>query len=1045
MKQKSKTLLTLMLVLMVQFVFAQQRIITGVVTDAESGLPLSGVSVLVKGTTNKTLTNLNGEFTLKSVENGQTLVFSYLGYENKELLVQPKTNFSVTLNVGAAALDQVVITAGGVKIQKKEQGNQTTTISAEQLTQGEAFNVASALTAKVPGLQVSAVGGGINPDVRLVLRGNRSLLGDNQALVVVDNVIVPSTILGNLNPNDIASVEVLNGAGAAALYGSDASNGALIITTKSGKRGKARITVSHTATFQSTSFVPVTQKRFGSGTKPDDIPTYTPYENQQYGPAFDGSMVEIGKPLVDGSIQTVRYSPRDDKDKFWDLGVTNQTDVSISTGTEKGSTYFSSQYLTQTSVVPGDKYDRFTIRVNGDRDITDNFALSYNVYYVQNRYNQTTAFATAFNNVMMTPAQVPLLRYSDWKTDPFANPNGFYNEYYDNPYFTLDNNRNKTRNDYLSGVAQIKWFPIEDLSLMFRVSMITRNYSGKSWSNRFDYSDYTTSISPSKSKDEFRGSVSDNTGYTTQLNPVFQAQYKKDLNEDFSINLLVGGSLRDNQSKGISVNSSNMAIPDLYNISNTTLREYGSESNARSRQIGLYGDLRVNFRDYLFLHFTARNDWVSVLAPENRSIFYPAGDVSFIASEAIPFLKKSNVIDALKIRGGISRVGKVNIGPYSLKPTFSQTAGYPYNGVIGYSLSSRIVTNDLKPEETTTIEAGIEFSLLDSRIYGSATAYKTSTINQTVPISISPSTGFSSYLTNVGEVSNKGIEAMLHVTPIRTNGWELTVGGNFTYNDNEVVSLFEGSSSELQLGSWGSGAVYAIPGKPFPYLKATKYVRNDEGKIIVDPHTGMPSASTKMYGMGRTVAPYRVGLDLQLSYKNFRLAAVAEYRGGNYMFNQSTTQLYFSGAGIRTTDFNRERFVIPNSVYDANPDPNVTQWVDNTNITTNAGGANFWTNGPAFMDAGENFVYSAAFWKLREVSLSYDFPKDLLNKIGFINVESATISVQGRNLLLYTPDTNVYTDPEYSAFGASSNAIGISGFNDAPPARYYGLTLSVTL
>lgn len=1044
MKQKSKVLLTLFFVLVVQFCFAQERTITGVVTDSNTGMPLPGVNIVVKGTTNGVLTGFEGEYSLKNVKVGQVIVYSYLGYKSKEVVVQSQKSIDVTLERSMAQLDQVVITAGGVKIQKREQGNQVTTIKAEELMQGQSFNVGTALTAKVPGLQVSAVGGGINPDMRLVLRGNRSLLGDNRALLVVDNVIVPSTVLGNLNPRDIKSIQVLNGAGAAAIYGSDASNGAIIVTTKKGKEGVSRITVSHTATFEQASFVPETQKRYGSGTKPDAIPTYTPYENQQYGPEFDGSMVNIGKPLVDGSIQTVPYSPRDDKDEFWELGVTNQTDLSLSNGSEKGSIYFSAQYLNQTSVVPGDEYNRFTIRVNGTRELAEDFTLTYNTYYVQNRYDQTTAFPTAFNNVMMTPAHVPLLRYSDWQTDPYANPNGYYNEYYDNPYFTLDNNRQNNRNDYLTGVAQIKWFPIDPLSFMFRVSIYTRNYSSKSWSNRFDYSDYTTNISPAKSQDEFRGFVGDNIGFSTQLTPEFQAQFKKDLTDDFSINVLLGASLRDNRSKNIGVNSSNMAIPGLYNIKNTTLREYGSEGNFRSRQIGLYGDVRLNFRDYLYLHFTGRNDWVSVLTPENRSIFYPAADISFIATDALSFLKESEVIDEIKIRGGISKVGKVNIGPYSLKPTFSQSAGYPFSGVVGYSMSGRIVTNDLKPEETTTIEAGVDFSLLDGRIFGSATAYTTSTINQTVPIDISPSTGFGTYLTNVGEVRNRGIETALHVTPIRTNtGWSLTVGGNFTYNQNEVISLFEGSDNELQLGSWGSGAVYAIPGKPFPYLKTTKYVRNDAGKIIVDANTGLPTASTKFFDMGQTVAPYRLGLDLQLNYKNFRLAAVAEYRTGNMMFNQSTTQLYFSGAGIRTTDFNRERFVVPNSVYDANPDPNVTKWVKNTNITTNTGGANFWTNGPAFMDAGENFVYSAAFWKLREVSLSYSFPRAMLDKIGF--VKSATISVQGRNLLLFTPDTNVYTDPEYSAFGADSNAIGITGFNDAPPARYYGLTLSVTL
>ncbi|RZK66277.1 MAG: SusC/RagA family TonB-linked outer membrane protein, partial [Pedobacter sp.] len=369
--------------------FAQERTVTGTVKASEDGLPIPGVSVKVKEVAGVgATTGVDGKFTLKVPANAKTLQISYLGYIAQEVAISGSP-VNVSLVLDSKVLDQVVITAGGVTIKRREQGNQSTTVNSQTLTQAKAFNVASALSGKVAGLQVNAVSSGVNPSVRLVLRGNRSLLGNNTALVVVDNVIVPSSILGNLNPEDIEDIQVLNGAGAAALYGSDASNGALIITTKTGKKGQTQIKVGHTTSLEQISYLPKLQERFGSGTGPDDVPTYTAYENQQYGPEFDGSMKVIGKPLVDGSIQTVPYSwnEKEGKQQFWETGVNNQTDFSLSSGGDKGSYYLSSQYFDQTGTVPGDKYNRFTIRLNGDRDIYENLKFSFNANYVQNRFD----------------------------------------------------------------------------------------------------------------------------------------------------------------------------------------------------------------------------------------------------------------------------------------------------------------------------------------------------------------------------------------------------------------------------------------------------------------------------------------------------------------------------------------------------------------------------------------------------------------------------------------------------------------------------------
>lgn len=1018
---------------------AQTRTVTGTIKASEDGLPIPGASVKVKeASAVGAVTGVDGKFTLKVPADAKTLLISYLGYLTKEVAIPSSNSINVSLELDSKTLDQVVVTAGGVNIKRREQGNQSTTVGAKQLTQAKAFNVASALSGKVAGLQVNAVGSGVNPSVRLVLRGNRSLLGNNQALVVVDNVIVPSNILGNLNPEDVEDIQVLNGAGAAALYGSDASNGALIITTKTGKRGVTQIKVGQTTSLETISYLPKLQQEYGSGTTPDDIPTYTPYENQQYGPKFDGSMRTIGKPLVDGSIQTVQYSWNEDegKQQFWETGVNNQTDFSLSSGDDKGSYYLSSQYFDQTGTVPGDMFNRFTIRLNGAKDLMKGVSFAFNANYVQNRYDLGNS-GTAFDNVLNSPGQIPLTRYSNWRTDKFSSPDGYYNEFIDNPYFTLGNARNLTRNDYLTGNVQLKYAPIRELSFLFRVSMSTRNVSTKSWSDKYTYSAYRLGLTNFANR---TGSVNDGASYETQINPEFQAQYIKQLSKDFSLNAILGASSRDNISKNVNAGSSVMVIPGLYNVANTTGNTNGSESNARVRQIGAYVDARLGFKSYLYLHVTARNDWRSVLAQENRSLFYPAADLSFIASDAIPMLKNSKVISSLKIRGGASQVGLVNLGAYRLQPTFGQQYGYPYAGVPGFGIGNAIVSPDIKPEVTTSIEGGFDLEMFKSRVNFSATAYKSNTVDQTISVQIPTATGFTGFLTNTGEVQNYGLETSLRLVPVRTSyGLEVSVGANYTYNKNKVLSI-SSDQDFISIGTLGNANIVAEKGQSFPLLKGTTYNKDSEGRIIVDRITGMPSVTTVTSTLGITEPRHRLGLDMSVDYKGFRLATVFEYRTGHVIYSGVSGGYDFTGAGIRTTYFNRDRFVVPNSSY---LDPVSNTYVANTNIQTNTGGADFWTNGPTNTGVNSNYTYSAAFWKMRELSLSYDIPKSVLSGIKF--VKGATVSVQGRNLFLWAPKSNVYTDPEYSAFDATSNAIGFTSLSQTPPGRFYGLSLSVTL
>ncbi|RYE19863.1 MAG: TonB-dependent receptor, partial [Sphingobacteriaceae bacterium] len=620
---------------------------------------------------------------------------------------------------------------------------------------------------------------------------------------------------------------------------------------------------------------------------------------------------------------------------------------------------------------------------------------------------------------------------------------GYYNEYYQNPYFALSNSRNLTRNDYLTGNVQLKFYPISELSILARIGISTSNQSNKAYANRFTYSDYRLGITPNFAN--ILGGVSDGANYNTQINPEVQIQYIKQVSKDFNLNVIAGSSIRQNQYKGLSASISGLVQPDLFNLGNNLNVPSASEVNYLARQIGVYGDARLGFRDYLYLHVSGRNDWRSVLAAANRSFFYPAADISFIASDAIPLLKDSKVIESLKIRAGVSQVGQVslgnstNFGAYALLPTFGQGYGYPYNGNPGLTLADRIVSSNIKPEITKSIEGGFDLDLYKSRVSVSATYYRSSTVNQTVPVGVSTATGFSTYLTNTGNVTNQGLETTLRLVPVRTRNLEVSVGANYTYNENKVASLND-NLKQLTLSTANQYAgVYAVEGKAFPLLRGTDYTRDSQGRIIVDPITGFPNYNTTLVDIGATEPKHRLGFDAAISFKGFRLAGLFEYRGGNMMYNNATS-FDFSGAGIRTTYFNRERFVVPNSSY---LDAATGQYVANTNITVRNGGTAFWTEGPTNTYVGLNYAYSAAFWKLRELSLGYDLPKSLFVHAQYI--KGIRASVQGRNLFLWTPKTNIYTDPEYSTNGSDNNAVGLTTLGQTPPSRLFGATISITL
>lgn len=1026
---KQKLLLSFVLLLCACTVsYAQIRRVTGKVTSSNGGTALAGVTVKAVDASSAGQTDGAGNYAVNLPANTKQIEFRYIGYKTQVVALTGTDVYNVELEAEYNTLDEVVVGAVGLQTKAREQGTQQTRISGENLTKGKPINVAAGLHAKVPGLQVNAISSGVNPTVRLVLRGNRSILGNNTALLVVDNSIVPSSVLGNINPEDVADIVVLNGAGAAALYGSQGSNGAVIITTKKGKVGSTDITVGHTATFEQVSFQPKLQEKFGAGSDLD-VQIYNPVENQQYGPIFDGSVKDLGQTLEDGSMQSVIYSPISDRYDFWQTGRQNQTDLSISSGDEKGTQFVSLQYVDVAGTTYKDKYNRFGVRANGTRNVYNSVKVGYNINYIQNRYNITTATSSVYDQLLNTPANIPVTSYKDWQNNKFANPNGYYNNYYANPYFTIENNRQRTRNDYLTGNVDVNWKIADWVSLMAQGNITTRNQTYKNSTDRFEYSNYVLE-NFAGSHANIAGNVEDGSFYETTVIGDFKAVFNQRFG-DFGGRLTLGNQIinRHNNSMNIFING--IVIPGLFNVGNRNdALPNGGQSLSQVREVGMYGQLVADYKNYLFLTLSGRNDWVSVLDPDNRSFFYPAADISFVATDAIDALKDNEILSMLKLRGGWSKAGNVNLGAYGLYSTFSQARGFPYESTgAGFSLNGSIVQTNLKPEITEAVEFGFDANFWNNRITTGFTYYNTRTTNQIVPTGVSNATGYTSYVQNVGLVTNKGIESNLNVNVFRNTDWDITVGGNYTWLENKIEKISDVLSS-INVSTGAAAQVYAIEGQDFPVIRGTGYERDPEGRIIVDRITGYPKAAESPVILGRVTPKHRIGLNTYINYKNFSFSAVAEYRGGYYVYNNAASTYDFSGSSIRTTYYDRDRFVIPNSVYKND----AGEFVENTNITVRDGGAGFWANGSYNRNIAENYVYRGDFWKIREMALGYTLPSSWLASTKYI--KGVQISAQGRNLFIWTPNSNIYTDPEYSF--SDSNAVGITTLAQTPPSRYFG-------
>lgn len=1014
--------------------FGQARSISGKVRD-ENGNPIPFASLKVKGKSTGVSADANGNFQI-SAESGNTLVVTAVSYGIQEIKVGSGNAVEVLLKKADGPMTEVVVTALGVAKQPRQLGYSTASIKPKELTAGKAVNIQNGLTGKVSGLNIATVNNGVFADTRITLRGIRSLTGNNQPMLVVDGVPVDLAFLNRLNPNDVEDINILKGASAASLYGPDGVNGVILVKTKRGtKNGAPIVTISNTTQFEQVLFLPKFQNQFGQGSGIDvnGQGIYDPIENQQYGPQFDGSMVELGRPNDKGDVQTVKYAALNgEKEKFFNTGVTVQNDVSL----QAKDFYLSAQDVIIRGTLPGDKNRRSTFRFNSGKEY-GRFKSNFNIVYTKQNYD--VANNGGYWEVFNTAMNVPLSTYSDWRNNTWASPNHYYNDYYQNPYFVKDRSRRLGNKHDLLANVELNFKITNWLNATYRAGATVGAEDFKSKTEAFTFSPYAHNVSHKyNASNDLLASVSDYERMDSRLTSEAFLTANKEFGR-FQVDGLVGQSFRQSTRKDVSISGNNLIIPTLYNVSNRTGEPGASEANWKTRLMGVFAKASVGFDGWAFLEATARQDWDSRLPLNNNSFFYPGASASVVLSDALEFLKNSNTISYLKLRGSWSKSGNVNLGTgalggaYQLEPIFVVAGGFPYGNLPGFTASTNVNNPAIKPEFVVSKEAGFEVSFLKNRFTLEATAYLQDNSNQALSMQLSRATGSSTAFINAANFQNKGLEFDVRLTPLVNLGdVKVNFKSNLTIQDSKVTSVYE-NLNEIGIGNGN----YIVKDYPAYMFKLTDYRRDDQGRIIVDRNTGLPSQDPNVKLFGRTLPKYIFGINPSVEYKGITLTLTADYRGGHQVYHGIGSDMDFTGISYRSASNGRQRFVVPNSVVD----DGTGKLVPNTNVVVRNGGYGFFEATATNRGINSNYLTSAAAWKIRELAINYELPDRIVSKTGFI--KGATIGLVGRNLAMWLPKSNQWTDPEFA--NGTGNAAGVNDSSILPPNRLYGFSVSLRM
>lgn len=1031
-----------------QSIFAQNREISGVVTSADDGLSIPGVSVIVKGTTIGTTTDFDGKYSLNVPESGEVLVFSFVGMTTKEVAIASST-INVVMETESIGVDEVVVTAIGVSRSQKSLGYAATSVDNENLTKASPMNALGGIQGKVAGVSISSASGSPGASTKVILRGYSSITGSNQPLYVVDGTPIDNRMVGetgatrstdfgnnanDINPENIESVTILKGASATALYGSRAANGVVMITTKAGKAGKLKISYSGSFDISTPLRLPQLQNTFGQGWSGH----FASNENGSWGPKMDGTVRPWGN-IVDNQQLIKPFSAQKDNLKdFYDIGTTLNQSITLSGGDDKATYFLSYNNVDADGIIPtdADSYKRNAINFKGSTTF-DKFTATTSMNYVR-KVSQAVATgqgsstgATLFQEIIQTPRDISIVDMEDYN-NKFYNVDNFYTPYAQNPYFVLNENGNEFVSDRIYGNISLDYEFTSDLSATARIGTDVTNSYLQDW----QAVGRPKAGSPNFSRTPDVGGVLEESRHTREISTDLILKYKKDLNEDFNLNALAGWNVTQNNFRRQSSSVEELTIPNFYSLSNSPNPPTTSTYYQKKRLYGVYGQADLAFRNYLFLTFVARNDWSSTLPTSDNSFFYPGVSLGFILTDAVESLKSKTVTFA-KVRGSWGKTGN-DADPYQIYNTLvaGNAAGgfgdlvFPLKGVSGFEISNQLGNSSLEPEITTEWELGVDARFFDSRIGIDFAYYSKETDGQILPIDIASTSGFTTKVVNFGKVENKGIELQVTLVPVKTKNFTWDMSYTFSNNRNKVLELPDGLEKYTIQSVYGV-EFNAVVGQPIGVFKGHAAKKDPNGNIIVNQTTGIPLEGEKEV-YGNAESDFQMGLTNNFKYKNWNLGFSFDYRQGGLMYSYTARLNYFVGNATKTTYNGRNPFIVPNSVNelaDGSFQTNTTA-VDKQHINE------YWnqTNNPMM---SREHVLDKTYVKMRDLTLSYNFTESMLAKTPFSQL---SLTAYGRNLFLWTPKENNFIDPEGSTFG--NDLLSEFGeFAGEPSVRSFGLSL----
>jgi TonB-linked SusC/RagA family outer membrane protein len=1036
---------------------AQTVQVSGTVTGAEDGQPLPGAMVLIKGTTNGGITDANGKYTVSNVSENAILEFSFIGLVTQEITVGEKRIINVVMASEAQQLDEVVVTALGIVREKRAIGYSTSTVSGEELTETRTSDVLSAISGKMAGVQIGSSSSDPGASNSIIVRGISSLSGNNQALFVVDGVPINNSTVrssadplnggydyGNaanlINPDDIASMTVLKGAAATAIYGNRAANGVVMITTKSGQHRKG-LGIEYNGGIQFSSFlrVPEMQNEFGQGW--DGLKTTD--ENGSWGPRFDGAM-RVWGTVYDNSQKMKPYValPNNLPD-FFETGFRYNNSLSFSGGNEKTDFFVSFSQLSDDGMIPDpvDTYDKYTFSVRGSHTM-GRLKVSTSINYAtqENNFAPTGQGLTIINSLMQTPRDISIVGLKDL-SDPFNSVDYYYTPYgVGNPYYIINVMENTFGQDKLYGKVQADYKFTDYLSATYRLGLDAAFNENKIGMPRIT----ATPGSPNEGAIDSEGTVVNHKRQSKELNHDILVNFNKQFVDKFDVNILAGMNINERKFSEVLATVTGLDIPTFYHLSNSPSTPTVGERMELRRLYGFLGEAQVGYNNMLYLTLTARNDWSSTLPKGSNSFFYPGTTLSFVFTELLSDEIKE-ILSFGKLRLAYGKTGN-DANPYILNPYYLQNdaynefgnIGFPLKGKNAFTLGNMLGNMSLSPEMTTEYEIGANLSFFQGRAGIDVAYYDRKSNRQIFDLDMDPATGFTSQTMNLGEISNKGVEVLLNVTPVKTNDFSWNLSVNYTKNNSKVVSLPEELGGEASIWGFAEGTnLVAAVGKPVGVYKVYSTEKTPDGRIVVNAETGLPVLSGEAEFVDDSNFDYEMGIGNTFKYKDFSLGFDFDIRQGGLIFSRTKDILYFTGNAKQTLYNDRAPFIVPNSVNKTGEGEEIA-YVENTTPVASAYMDEYFTNGTT--NGGAEFLIPRSYVKLRSATIGYTLPKSLMRQIPF--VESIRVSAFGTNLLLWTPKGNTFIDPEVTTFG--NDLEGKFGeFSANPSTRKYGFNLAV--